>query len=1230
MRKFSVLVTSIALIFSGLSLAPASAVGSKVTLTYHYEGATSGDELASADFTEGDSPLQLPYPVKTGFVFEGWYPDQTFDPIALIGIGGATYSPTVDSDAYANWITCSDFATELSDATSSSTWGSNPVSATGGQTLTVMIQDVAGNPVGGIASCLSLDAGDPIQAVTFVETTVGSGNYEAQVNFDVFTDGFPVTVDPIAVVFPDGTLNSTFSLVTPALRIDAGNLDIDSQDIQMIGIKNTVASSEVTVTNIGDVPETFLSDPTITSSDTAITEAISSATGDGTNSVYTVSNALDFVPGQLVTITGFTNTAFNKDRAQVVTTFGNTFTLEGAAIGGESPSSASAESTSVFIDSSATTTPCATELTLLPTESCSVIVQWGISTQAALTKETIGTLNLETDNATQNIEVFGKASEGRKVVTTISGTSALPSAVDPRTEWCATGVGMTIGGTATCSSPDSWQPAHTAYGVDPQSIYYKILSRIYPGDHPYGSIIGTSHWINCGQYTDSACGLQKTNIYRVSFTLPKGWYDPAYTFTVQGDNFVDTWINPQITESGEPVLTPSGPEYFVPGGRIQEDLSPQTACSANYAAFPNNKSAPPSPLEPGNMYVAGVSCIPSSAHLVAGVNYIYVRLTDGGGLAGINYRLDLGYRETELCTVGCGGDDPAPPPAPKEALIPQFGTPESLPSQGYKVQILNYVSNGAYTWKTKVSDGTATISPTGLLTVTRDLPVTVSTSQTKYPNGSAIQTAPIRPLLPVVLNPAVSPTTSYYSQNVSGSYSANVSIAVNSPANVDHVYTEGSFHYSVKADGGAAVTKAVSNIDGTSVTYTVTGNNTENKILAGELPGDAGQFVTVVGLNDSNASLSVSNWQVTSVTEIAPAGGMTSYEFVASVPQLDSAALSPSQFTASVSPGKTVEKRTGGLAQSANCAFIEGSSSTTLENIHLTGSAKMTLLPVCTLSVTHDADGTHDSSSGETVFTFVKERPSRVYTGTVSMLVNSRAANLNSTWDLVTACTATGKYSYTFTGGSLSSPLVTPATDVPLQSVPVSLPVGAYEVTPNYSGDHNCAATQTDPNATSGFVVYDSSNSAYGEGSYNVYGKAYFEFESHKSKTGIQSGNIVWTWNNSWRYKGKLTAFGKKTSGVIGNLPTQQSCSAINPCGSLSGAGTLEYFDGVAWVSVGSAINVNVSVAAKKVTKANAIPGHIGITFGYKALAGQPALPSNALFPMIRRNSHDYGTISLK
>jgi uncharacterized repeat protein (TIGR02543 family) len=74
------------------------------TVTYNYNGATSGNATASSTYTTGLTAITLPQPEKTGYTFVDWNSDAGLS--ASIGAGGGSYSPagaTLALTAYAKW-----------------------------------------------------------------------------------------------------------------------------------------------------------------------------------------------------------------------------------------------------------------------------------------------------------------------------------------------------------------------------------------------------------------------------------------------------------------------------------------------------------------------------------------------------------------------------------------------------------------------------------------------------------------------------------------------------------------------------------------------------------------------------------------------------------------------------------------------------------------------------------------------------------------------------------------------------------------------------------------------------------------------------------------------------------------------------------------------------------------------------------------------------------------------
>ena len=72
-------------------------VAATYTVTYQYNGATSGASPASAT----GASVTLPTPTRTGYVLDGWYKTDG----TKVGDGGDTYNPTADVTLYARWET---------------------------------------------------------------------------------------------------------------------------------------------------------------------------------------------------------------------------------------------------------------------------------------------------------------------------------------------------------------------------------------------------------------------------------------------------------------------------------------------------------------------------------------------------------------------------------------------------------------------------------------------------------------------------------------------------------------------------------------------------------------------------------------------------------------------------------------------------------------------------------------------------------------------------------------------------------------------------------------------------------------------------------------------------------------------------------------------------------------------------------------------------------------------
>lgn len=70
------------------------------TLTYSYDGATSGNSDSTTSFVTGATAVTLPVPAKTGYAFDGWFEASDLSGTKL----SSTYTPTQTRTLYAKWI----------------------------------------------------------------------------------------------------------------------------------------------------------------------------------------------------------------------------------------------------------------------------------------------------------------------------------------------------------------------------------------------------------------------------------------------------------------------------------------------------------------------------------------------------------------------------------------------------------------------------------------------------------------------------------------------------------------------------------------------------------------------------------------------------------------------------------------------------------------------------------------------------------------------------------------------------------------------------------------------------------------------------------------------------------------------------------------------------------------------------------------------------------------------
>jgi uncharacterized repeat protein (TIGR02543 family) len=86
---------------SGITAIFALSKGAVVTYTVTYNYESGSGSPPSAAYTVGGTALTLPTPTRTGYAFSGWFTAATSG--TLIGVGGASYTPTGSLMLYAQW-----------------------------------------------------------------------------------------------------------------------------------------------------------------------------------------------------------------------------------------------------------------------------------------------------------------------------------------------------------------------------------------------------------------------------------------------------------------------------------------------------------------------------------------------------------------------------------------------------------------------------------------------------------------------------------------------------------------------------------------------------------------------------------------------------------------------------------------------------------------------------------------------------------------------------------------------------------------------------------------------------------------------------------------------------------------------------------------------------------------------------------------------------------------------
>lgn len=153
------------------------------TVTYSYDGATSGNSTASSDYTVDGIVVSLPTPLKTGYTFAGWYSESGLS--NLVGLAGASYSPSADITLYAKW-SAATFTVifDYNEATGGNSTASDTFT-TGGTVITLPTPTRTGYTFGGWYSNSNLT----------VLSTVGAGgaSYSPTSNLTIYAKWTGIT-----------------------------------------------------------------------------------------------------------------------------------------------------------------------------------------------------------------------------------------------------------------------------------------------------------------------------------------------------------------------------------------------------------------------------------------------------------------------------------------------------------------------------------------------------------------------------------------------------------------------------------------------------------------------------------------------------------------------------------------------------------------------------------------------------------------------------------------------------------------------------------------------------------------------------------------------------------------------------------------------------------------------------------------------------------------------------
>ena len=164
------------------------------TVTYNYESGTGSP--ASANFTVGGSALTLPTPTRTGYTFAGWYTAASSG--TLVGVGGASYSPTASLTIYARWT-----ANTLPEKTTTGLSLSKTSVTYGAETSETFTVTVTGQPGDG-----------------YPEGTLTVYNSSTQVCSQILveksTDSATATCSPTAIEGSVGSYSDVFAAYSPS------------------------------------------------------------------------------------------------------------------------------------------------------------------------------------------------------------------------------------------------------------------------------------------------------------------------------------------------------------------------------------------------------------------------------------------------------------------------------------------------------------------------------------------------------------------------------------------------------------------------------------------------------------------------------------------------------------------------------------------------------------------------------------------------------------------------------------------------------------------------------------------------------------------------------------------------------------------------------------------------------------------------------------------------------